>query len=631
MDTLLKFKLELDAMTAGATVKDLGINTHGVFTGIDRDIAQVQRHMESLGREIKIRIDTSAITKANDQMTALTQAGAMAAGSLAAQGISRGLDFAKGQITDILKSGMEAGATKMQFDVLAGKGAGGALYNDLGKFIKDSIFGPELYGEAKTMMAYGVKPDNVVPVMKMLGDVSMGDPQRLHSLGYAYAQTMSYGHLRGNEMLQYGDAGFNPSRVIGEMLHKNSTEMEKLISEGKISADMVTKAFEHVTGQGGQFHGMLDAMADTPQGKYLAAMGNIDKQKQDFGLALMPEVSKFLDDIKPVLEQLPATLHEMEPALVGAIHGLADLVKWTSAHTETIGTWVRLAKVAAEAWAVWKVGTVALTAANWLWMESVGAQVTETAALTGAVSAENVALAEQAGLVQALALEYDQLIVSISGMTLAERAAFEATALNSAGLPIAMGGAVAGAGAGKAALAGGLMANASSLVVPVFIAGAAAGVADAMGWAKWKDGLDMFIPDALGIEFSDRPYFQEMRRQEAAERARRNLQRNPQEYANGWGMNDMLGLGADKYSGAILDKYGVKNPTYSKSMAGGPSTSAESTDAITGGGRKQIIIHARFGEHMVNNFHNTDAGVETVRGQFERMFLSVLQSANAAM
>lgn len=59
---------------------------------------------------------------------------------------------------------------------------------------------------------------------------------------------------------------------------------------------------------------------------------------------------------------------------------------------------------------------------------------------------------------------------------------------------------------------------------------------------------------------------------------------------------------------------------------------SESSDAIVGGGRKQIIINIRnFAEHFVVNAGNLkDAGNQS-KEVFERMFLEVLQSANSAM
>ena len=414
MDNSLVFKLDLKEMMSGALRKMEGI-THSVFRNVDKSIISTQRNLNDLGKSHKINVDTSGIREAGREVDNLNNklrnlggggmgfagtAGAMGVGTLAANGISRAMSAALQQGMSVLDAGMTAGMVRTQMETLAGKGPGSALYGDLTKYIQESIFGPELYKEATTMMAYGVAPGSVMPSIKMLGDISGGDPAKLHSLSYAYSQTQAYGKLRGNEMVQYGDAGVNPSKLIGAMLHKSDAEMEKLISAGKISSDMVTKAFEQLTSPGGKFYKMLENIAQTPYGKQAAMAGNIEVAKTQFGEALMPAYGMVLDAAKPLIDQLPAALKDLQPTVEKLGKDFADMLKWSAENTETIKMWIGLVKVGAEAWVAWKVGTMALTAANSALNTSIAGTAAETKAVAAGITTENALLAEQTVLVK---------------------------------------------------------------------------------------------------------------------------------------------------------------------------------------------------------------------------------------
>ncbi len=78
-------------------------------------------------------------------------AGGVFLGSMATQGVMAGIGAAKKFGGEVLDSGMEGSAIKKQYEVLAGEKPGGQLYSDLTKFIQDSVFGNELYRDARTM------------------------------------------------------------------------------------------------------------------------------------------------------------------------------------------------------------------------------------------------------------------------------------------------------------------------------------------------------------------------------------------------------------------------------------------------------------------------------------------------
>src|SRR5207244_4031490 len=98
------------------------------------------------------------------------------------------LNFAQGSMS----KAMEFQKTKTSFEVLTGdKAKGQGLANDLNKLQQDTILGPEVFKSAQTMLGFGIGAEKVIPTMKMLGDISMGDAQKLESLTLAFSQVSS--------------------------------------------------------------------------------------------------------------------------------------------------------------------------------------------------------------------------------------------------------------------------------------------------------------------------------------------------------------------------------------------------------------------------------------------------------
>lgn len=119
---------------------------------------------------------------------------------------------------------------------------------------------------AQTMLGFNLDPDEIMPMLKAIGDISMGDAQKFQSLTLAFSQMSSVGKLMGQDLLQMINAGFSPLAVMADKTGKSIGELKEEMSAGAISADMVKQAFIDATSEGGQFFGMLSGQGDTVKG-----------------------------------------------------------------------------------------------------------------------------------------------------------------------------------------------------------------------------------------------------------------------------------------------------------------------------------------------------------------------------
>lgn len=202
------------------------------------------------------------------------------------------------------KLAMDADRTRTGVQVLAGDKVGGQLYNQLTKYANDTIFGNELHQNAQTMLGFGIAADKIMPSMKMLGDVSMGNKEKLGSLTLAFSQVASAGRLTGQDLLQFVNAGFNPLGIIAEKTGASMADLKKKMEDGGISAAMVEEAFRVATSAGGRFYNMTQKMAETPYGKLQAFLGSLQTFGVKMGQLVLPVLSKVLSVLSGLIDFL---------------------------------------------------------------------------------------------------------------------------------------------------------------------------------------------------------------------------------------------------------------------------------------------------------------------------------------
>ena len=220
----------------------------------------------------------------------------------------------------VTKLGMETEKTATAFRVLAGSEATSTkLLGELNKYADETVWNrPEIQEAAKTMMGFGVSTETVSKDLKMLGDVAMGDKNKLQSLALVFGQISSAGKLQGQDLLQLINAGYNPLLDISELTGKSVATLKDEMSKGAISADLVRKAFEKATGPGGKFNNMIDSMAKTVPGAF-------DQLKGKASAGLL----RIYDIIQPYLIPAFQLMGKVLEKLFGVLEGVLNfLVKY---------------------------------------------------------------------------------------------------------------------------------------------------------------------------------------------------------------------------------------------------------------------------------------------------------------
>ena len=222
-----------------------------------------------------------------------------------------------------LETGFEREKVQVAFDVLlrGDTKASEALREEIRQYgMITPYMTVDLQEAAKMMLSFGIAQDKIMPNMKALGDIAMGDKNKLNSLTLAFSQMTSAGKLSGEDLLQMINAGFNPLSEISRKTGKSIGVLKDEMSKGKnLGRYGDAGILFGDTGRGPITYGMTEKMGQTAAGKWSTLLGLAgDKLYQLYGI------------IEPLV--IPAmTVLEWIIGLVGkGIDALASAIGWVS-------------------------------------------------------------------------------------------------------------------------------------------------------------------------------------------------------------------------------------------------------------------------------------------------------------
>lgn len=236
---------------------------------------------------------------------------------------------------------------------------------------------------AKSMLAYGVDAETTFQTLESLGDIAMGDKNKMNSLATAFSQMWGIGKLQTQDWKQMVGAGFNPFNQMEKDLGKTKEELDEMMSKGKITAEMTRDAFLHATQasyydiegkiqyatdkeslekaqkefdeaneklaaegkqkkewkvEKGQFFGALqNTMDNTLQGKMASIMSSFDDLKARVFELLMPIAEKLVPLIKDSVLPL---VEKCMPLIEGVAWLLGELTDYIQKNWEELSTLV---------------------------------------------------------------------------------------------------------------------------------------------------------------------------------------------------------------------------------------------------------------------------------------------------
>ena len=293
-------------------------------------------------------------------------------------------DFAKqasSKLAEVVKSGVDYNATMesylTNFKVMLGsEEAAATKLSEIRKMAASTPFSlDDLTSGTQTLLQFGIASDDTTGVLQRLGDISLGNAEKLQTLTRAYGKMSSAQKVTLENVNMMIDAGFNPLNQICDATGESMSDLYKRISDGKVSFSELEAAVEAATSQGGQFYnGMLEA-SQTFSGRMSTLKDNVS--------ALTGELT---NGLFAALGELVVKLNEVVVSFLDSDEKMAQL-------KETIGIATAVVAAAGTAFLTYKGYVAAATAI----------EVIHTAATTAMTAAHKAAEAGATGLAVAQA------------------------------------------------------------------------------------------------------------------------------------------------------------------------------------------------------------------------------------
>lgn len=172
----------------------------------------------------------------------------------------------------------------------------------------------EMTGLAETtqlLMNYGFTADDAIDKMKMLGDISQGNADKLNRVAMAYGQMSSAGKVSLEDVKQMIEAGFNPLQEISEATGESMASLYDRISDGTLAVDEITASMERATSEGGKYFQSMEKQSKTFNGMISTLK---DNAMQLLGDVVEPISKAMTEELLPsaidAIEQLQKAFEE---------------------------------------------------------------------------------------------------------------------------------------------------------------------------------------------------------------------------------------------------------------------------------------------------------------------------------
>ena len=160
----------------------------------------------------------------------------------------------------------------------------------------------QLVKATQTMMAFGISAKNSQKYLNQIGDISMGNAEKLSGLTLAFSQVQSAGRLTGQDLLQMINQGFNPLNIISQETGESMASLKERMSQGGVSAQEVAKAFEIATSKGGLFYKGMEKGSKTTEGRISTLKDSFKEMTGSLTESLLPVLQKLVISLTKVFD-----------------------------------------------------------------------------------------------------------------------------------------------------------------------------------------------------------------------------------------------------------------------------------------------------------------------------------------
>ena len=174
----------------------------------------------------------------------------------------------------------------------------------------------QLVKATQTMMAFGISAKDTQKYLNQIGDISMGNAEKLSGLTLAFSQVQSAGRLTGQDLLQMINQGFNPLNIISKETGESMASLKERMSQGGVSAQEVAHAFEIATSKGGLFYKGMEKGSKTTEGRISTLKDSFKEMTGSLTESLLPVLQKLVISLTKVFDWFGSLNSEQQKTIL---------------------------------------------------------------------------------------------------------------------------------------------------------------------------------------------------------------------------------------------------------------------------------------------------------------------------
>jgi tape measure domain-containing protein len=200
----------------------------------------------------------------------------------------------------------EAEQTQITFATLLGSDvAGSKLFKSIKRLGAETPFTTnQLLEASKTLLAFGIAGDKVVPTLTRLGNIASATGGDVKGLALVFAQIQSTGRLLGQDLNQLIGRGFNPLQEISKKTGKSMAQLKKEMAAGAISAKDVEDAIIGATSAGGKFYNLMQKQSGSLNGQLSTLKSNLQEVGANLAKVAVPALKAITGQLNKAAKAL---------------------------------------------------------------------------------------------------------------------------------------------------------------------------------------------------------------------------------------------------------------------------------------------------------------------------------------
>ncbi len=298
----------------GNLVVKLGLNSKGFTKGLDQSQSRLGMFTKSV---------TGGIAKV----------AALAAGAVSIGSLGFGLSLVA-----------EAEQAEVAFTTMLGSvDLAKQKLGELKQFAASTPFQlGELRDSARTLLAFGVSADDLLPTMKTLGDLAAGTQKPIADFVDIFGKVKATGIASMGDINRLADRGVPVYEELAKVMGVSTGELRTLIGTGKVGFTELKQVMENVVGAGGLFEDSMKKQSGTMAGLWSTLKDNVLFVIKDISQALVDgfDIKGLLDGGILSVQSLGATISGILPLVNQWARTMAAFVGYQINQFKALGSMI---------------------------------------------------------------------------------------------------------------------------------------------------------------------------------------------------------------------------------------------------------------------------------------------------